>query len=137
MKRTITTMVLAASMMLLAIPAASATHVEGTSQDTAGADTEKCRPGATHQDLVGSWEIKEQGTFTQEVQDRVELRWGTGYYVGTKWEKDLDGLLLAVAASLEATWEFCDKNRDDLLCVMTTDISPYYYTLLDNRPFGH
>ena len=61
MKRTITTMVLAASMMLLAIPAASATHVDDAkdhgydeSQDTAGADTgDQCRPGANDTDNVG------------------------------------------------------------------------------------
>ncbi len=46
-----------------------------------------------------------------------------------------DGLLAAIEKSLDATWEFCDKNRDELLCVVTTKISPYYYTLLDNRPF--
>ncbi len=134
MKRTITTLALAASMLLTAIPPALATH-EAKSQDTAGYGAEDCRPGATNNDLVGSWELKEQLAFTIEVQVRASARFGTGYYDGTKWDGDLPGLLAAIAASLDATWEFCDKNRDGFLCVMITEISPYYYTLLDNRPF--
>ncbi len=147
MKRTITTLALAASMMLLAIPAALATHVDDTkdhgfdeSQDKAGAlrgdETGECRPGANDNDNVGSWELEEQEPFTSAAKDRARARHADGDYVGTRWEEDLDGLLAAIDASLDATWTFCDKNRDGFLCVMTfNDVSPYGYTLLDNRPF--
>lgn len=134
MKRTITTLALAASMMLLAIPAALATH-EGPSQDRAGHGETECRPGPQDNDNVGSWELKEQVAFTIEVQDGASARFADGYYDGTRWEGDLPGLLAAIDASLDATWDFCDKNRDGNLCVMKTEVSKYSYTLLDNRPF--
>ncbi len=134
MKRTITTLVLAASMMLLAIPAASATHVDETkdhgydeSQDTAGDGTEQCRPGAQDNDLVGSWTLKTKAQFIADVVNR--------YGIDPEVELERYQRLLN---SAQATWDFCDKNRDGFLCVMTfNDVSPYGYTLLDNRPFGH
>jgi hypothetical protein len=112
MKRTIMTLALAGAMMLLAVPAAFANSEY--SQDTAG-ETElgegECRPGGTHQDLVGSWTLWAQDEFEENY----------GYAPGR----------------FDATWTFCDKNRDGNLCIMITEISPYYWTLLDNRPFGH
>ena len=114
MKRAITTLALAGVMLLLAIPPALATH-EGPpaqSQDTAGATAlgeGECRPGGQHQDLVGSWTLWAQADFEEEY----------GYAPGR----------------FDATWDFCDKNRDGNLCVMETAISPYRWTLLDNRPF--
>ncbi len=140
MKRTITTLALAASMMLLAIPAASATHVDDAkdhgydeSQDTAGANTgDQCRPGAQDNDLVGSWELMTKDEYIADVTLRLDQRLAAG-------ELDQAGYDLRLAAlpyRADATWTFCDKNRDGNLCVMKTDPSPYYYTLLDNRPFG-
>lgn len=112
MKRTITTLALAGAMMLLAIPAALATHVDGQSQDRAGHGTIDCRPGPQDHDLVGSWTLMTQEEFEEAVG--------------------------ASAGALDPTWDFCDKNRDGNLCVMKFDenVSPYSYTLLDNRPFG-
>lgn len=47
---------------------------------------------------------------------------------------DTWGELINEAAT--ATWDFCDKNRDGIACVMRTEPSPYTWTILDNRPFG-
>ena len=118
MKRTITTMVLAAIMLVAAAPAAFATHVEDKSQDGAGHGTTECRPGADFDltsGLVGSWTLMSKADFIADFIEEL------GYTPNP----------LAV----DATWDFCDKNRDDLLCVLKTDPSPYYYTLLDNRHF--
>ena len=118
MKRTITTMALAAIMLVAAAPVAFATHVDDTSRDEAGYGTTDCRPGAdfdlTH-GLIGSWT-----PITME-EYRAEYQAKTGR------ELPLE--------RAEATWDFCDKNRDGILCVLRTDPSPYYWTLLDNRPF--
>lgn len=43
----------------------------------------------------------------------------------------LDG----IPDSADATRTFCDKNRDGWARVMETEPSPYYWTILDNRPF--
>ncbi|MEE8375515.1 MAG: hypothetical protein V3S26_04260 [Acidimicrobiia bacterium] len=138
MKRTITTMVLAASMMLLAIPAASATHVDDAkdhgfdeSQDTAGADTgDQCRPGPQNNDLVDSWTLMTKGEFIDDVVERYDI-------ITDPEDPEFDAeRYQRLLNSAQATWTFCDKNRDLFLCVMTfNDVSPYGYTLLDNRPF--
>ena len=117
MKRTITTMVLAAIMLVAAAAPAFATH-EDKSQDRAGHGTTDCRPGGDF-DLtngrVGAWTLMSKAEF---IADFI-----------VEFERDPN------RQAVDATWDFCDKNRDDLLCVLKTDPSPYYYTLLDNRPF--
>ena len=153
MKRTITIMALAVAMLLAAAPAAFATHVDDTkdhgideSQDTAGATAlgeGECRPGATHQDLVGSWTLTTMDEYIGAVTDLVTDRYEDGYYtVEAGYYKDLSfeefqQRLIDISERADATWTFCDKNRDGNLCVMTTEISPYHWTLLDNRPFRH
>jgi hypothetical protein len=113
MKKTITTLALAATVLLAAAPNAFATH-EDPSQDTAGAGTDVCRPGPTEgHELIGSWVPMTQAEFALEV-------------FGDATPPENFG---------DATWAFCDKNRDGTLCVMATVPSPYGYTLLDNRPF--
>jgi hypothetical protein len=117
MKRTITTMALAATMLLSATPAAFANADQ--SQGTAGYGTEECRPGADN-DHVGSWEPMTTEDFIAEVFDV------TG------------GILPQERA--DEIWDFCDKNRDTIACVMRQtfpDGAPHsvVWTLLDNRPF--
>lgn len=116
MKRTITTLALAGAMMLLAIPAASATHVEDTSQDTAGAGTDECRPGADN-DINGPWEPMTVDEFILE-------------FFNVK-DTELD------PERADAIWKFCDKNRDGIACVMrqTLPDGSVFWILLDNRPF--
>ncbi len=145
MKRTITTLALAASMMLLAIPAASATHVDETkdhgydeSEDTAGALKEgedgECRPGAQENVLVGSWTLMRIETYIADVEALVTQRYLDGEY-GDMTPAEFQERFDAIPERADATWTFCDKDRDTLLCVLRTDPSPYWYTLLDNRPF--
>jgi hypothetical protein len=144
MKRTITTIALAATMLLTAAPAAFATHVDDTidhgfdeSQDTAGATAlgeGECRPGATHQDLVGSWTLTTKAEYIADVTAVLTARFEAGYY-GELTEADFQLRLDGIPERADATWTFCDKNRDGNLCVMKTNVSPYYWTLLDNRPF--
>ena len=110
-------MALAAAMLLAAAPAAFATHVADTSQDTAGAGTEECRPGAQDNELIEPWLPTDKEAYIDEL-----------VAAGRTDDEDL-------RKRVDATWEFCDKNRDGILCVMRTDPSPYYWTLLDNRPF--
>ena len=147
MKRTITTLALVASMMLLAIPAAFATHVDDTkdhgfdeSQDAAGALVEgehgECRPGAQDNVLVGSWTLMRIETYIADVEALVTQRYLDGEY-GDMTPAEFQDRLDAIPERADATWTFCDKNRDGNLCVMTTEISPYHWTLLDNRPFNH
>ena len=120
MKRTLTTLALAGTMMLLAVPTALATHVDGTSQDAAGHGTLDCRPGANNH-RVGSWELMTETDFIAEVLAV------TGGVVPPERAAEI--------------WEFCDKNRDGFACVMRQTFpegSPYnvVWTLLDNRPFA-
>lgn len=120
MKRTITITVLAATMLLAAATAALATHVDDTSHDEAGYGTQECRPGADN-DLIGSWELMNVEDFIAE------------YLAVTGRNLDPE--------RADATWDFCDKNRDGLLCVMKQlfpDGAPGTgsWNLLDNRPFG-
>jgi hypothetical protein len=121
MKRTIITLMLAGAMMALTIPAALANSEN--SNGTAGAGTTECRPGPQDNDLVGGWE---QMTRDEYVQDIYEV-----------FDVDLSDAerVKRINDSADATWAFCDKNLDGTLCVLKTEISPYYYTLLDNRPF--
>ena len=131
MKRTNTILALAGAMMLLAIPAAFANSEN--SNDTAGAGTTECRPGADN-GRIQPWLPTDKDGFVTEV---AEAR---GYIVVGGDINNPDDIIDAVAlerlqAGAQATWDFCDKNRDGILCVMRTDPSPYYYTLLDNRPF--
>jgi len=135
MKRTTTTLALAASMMLLAIPVAFANSEN--SNDTAGAGATECRPGADN-GLIQPWLPISEHDFVQEIAER------NGWIVeGGDIDNELDVIpefradLDRVKANAGRTWDFCDKNLDGTLCVMRTDPSPYYYTLLDNRPFGH
>jgi hypothetical protein len=119
MKRTITTLALAATMLLTAAPAAFATHVDGESQDTAGHGTTECRPGADTDltnGLIGSWTPITMEEYIAEYFDRT----------GRELPEE----------RAQATWDFCDKNRDGTVCVLRTEPSPYYWTLLDNRPFS-
>jgi hypothetical protein len=145
MKRTITTMALAAAMLLTAAPAAFATHVDDTkdhgfdeSQDTAGAldpgETGECRPGAEDNVLVGSWTLTTKGEYIADVTAVLTQRFEAGYY-GDLTEAEFQLRLDGIPERADATWTFCDKNRDGNLCVMTTEVSPYHWTLLDNRPF--
>ena len=125
MKRTITTMALAAIMLVAAAAPAFATHIDDEkdhgfdeSQDAAGYLTSDCRPGADFDltnGLIGSWEPITMEEFRAE------------YFAKTGKELPLE--------RAEATWDFCDKNRDGTVCVLRTDPSPYSWTLLDNRPF--
>jgi hypothetical protein len=122
MRRTITTLALAAAMLLLSVPAAVATHGEN-SQDTAGAGTLECRPGADN-DIVHPWLLTDMDGFVDEIAD---LRGIT----------DPDALE-DLRNGVQATWDFCDKNRDGYLCVMryTFMNGGLSWNLLDNRPFG-
>jgi hypothetical protein len=121
MKRIITTLALSGVLMAVAVPTAFANSEH--SNDSAGAGTTECRPGAGN-DLVGSWESMTMDAYIEALADR---------YGVTIDPEDPDYQRIVDAA--QGTWDFCDKNLDGLLCVMTTDPSPYYYTLLDNRPF--
>jgi hypothetical protein len=152
MKRTITTMVLAAIMLVAAAAPAFATHIDeekdhgfDESQDAAGAldpgETGECRPGADFvrtNGLVSSWELMTMGEYIDDVIDLVTQRFEAGYYGDPTLEEtqeEFQARLLRIPDRAQATWDFCDKNRDGLLCVLRTDPSPYWYTLLDNRPF--
>ena len=125
MKRTITTLALAASMMLLAIPAALANSEN--SNDTAGAGTTECRPGADN-GRIQPWLPTSMADFVNEVAVNRGIIVEGAIVDQVAYDR--------LVAGAQATWDFCDKNRDGILCVMRTDPSPYYYTLLDNRPFG-
>ncbi len=140
MKRTITTLVLAASMMLLAIPAAFATHVDETSHDTAGKGELECRPGAQDNDIIGSWGITDKDHFVQDwIDRRIELR---GLDVNDPEDQaTIEGWRVDLSKRADATWTFCDKNRDGLACVFWQEFpdgAPYSFAwlALDNRPFG-
>ena len=138
MKRTITTLALAASMMLLAIPAALAEHVDGTSKDKAGAGSDDCRPGADN-DLIGSWGITDQAGFVQDwIQHRIDLLDERGQPEPT--EATIDGWRVDLSERAVIVWAFCDKNRDGLACVFWQEFpdgAPYSFSwlALDNRPF--
>ncbi len=138
MKRTITTLALAASLMLLAIPAALAEHVDGTSKDKAGAGSDECRPGADN-DLIGSWGITDQAGFVQDwIDHRIDVREERGETVD---QATIDGWRVDLSRRAVATWTFCDKNRDGLACVFWQEFpdgAPYSFAwlALDNRPFG-
>jgi len=128
MRRTITTLALAAFMMLLAMPVALANSEN--SNDTAGAGATECRPGADN-GLIQPWLPTDMADYIAEVADRYDI-------VTDPDAPDFDAdVYQRLVNRAQATWDFCDKNRDGILCVMRTDPSPYYWTLLDNRPFGH
>jgi hypothetical protein len=116
-------------MMLLAIPAASANSEN--SNDSAGFDTEQCRPGAQNNDLIGSWELMDKDAYIADVTSVLTER----YLAGDMSETEYNDRLASIPERADATWTFCDKNRDGFACVMKTDPSPYYWTILDNRPF--
>jgi hypothetical protein len=128
MKRTITILALAGVMMLLAIPAAFANSDH--SNDTAGAGTDVCRPGADN-GLIQPWLPIDMEGFVAEVAEHRGIIIDPLDPLFDASDPDYVRLLNGA----QATWDFCDKNRDGTLCVMRTDPSPYYYTLLDNRPF--
>ena len=132
MKRTITTLALAASMMLLVIPAAFANSEN--SNDAAGSGTERCRPGAQNNDLIGSWELMDKDDYIADVTAVLTERFEAGLY-GDMTEAEFQLRLDGIPDRADATWAFCDKNRDGWACVMKTVPSPYYWTILDNRPF--
>ena len=134
MKRTITTLALAGALMATAVPAALATHVDGKSQDTAGHGTEQCRPGAQDNDLIGSWELMTKDQYIADVTAVLTERFLAGLY-GDMSLEEFESRLAGIPDRAEATWVFCDKNRDGWACVMKTVPSPYYWTILDNRPF--
>jgi hypothetical protein len=77
-----------------------------------------------------------QSDYEVEVLDRIFAKYGdlpSDPYPGDPsltWAE-------VIERSATAIWDFCDKNRDDFLCVMNFDeeVSPYSSTLLDNRPF--
>lgn len=123
MKRVLTTLTLAVAMMVVAIPAAAANSVN--SNDTAGAGTEDCRPGPKGNDLISGWEPIEKIEYINEVIATVPTDHPEYDYI----------VNVVIPNSADATWEFCDKNRDETLCVMRTVPSPYGWLLLDNRPF--
>jgi hypothetical protein len=134
MKRTITTLALAASMMLLTIPAAFANSEN--SRDAAGAGSTECRPGAQNNDLIGSWELMDKDDYIADVTAVLTERFEAGLYgemTGDEFQLRLDG----IPDRADATWAFCDKNLDGWACVMKTVPSPYYWTILDNRPFSN
>jgi len=136
MKRTITTMALAAIMLVAAAAPAFATH-QDKSQDGAGHGTTDCRPGADFDltnGLVSSWEPMTMEEYIVDVTALITERYDAGYY-GDMTESEFLARLAGIPDRAQATWDFCDKNRDDTLCVLRTDPSPYWYTLLDNRPF--
>jgi hypothetical protein len=145
MKRTITIMTLAAAMLVAAAAPAFATHVDDTkdhgfdeSQDTAGAldsgETGECRPGPKDNDLISSWTLTTKVEYIADVTAVLTERFEAGYY-GEMTEEEFQLRLDGISERADATWTFCDKNRDGNLCVLRTDPSPYYWTLLDNRPF--
>lgn len=125
MKRTIITLMLAGAMMALTIPTALANSEH--SNDSAGYtelhENAECRPGPQDNDLVGGWEPMTRDGYVDDIYEVFDV--------------DLDDAerVERINASADATWAFCDKNLDGTLCVLKTEISPYYYTLLDNRPF--
>jgi len=133
MKRVITILALAASMMLMAVPAGLANSEH--SRDTAGAGSTECRPGATDNDLIGSWELMTKAEYIADVTAVLTERFDAGYY-GDMTEEEFQLRLDGIPDRADATWAFCDKNRDGWACVMKTDPSPYYWTILDNRPFA-
>lgn len=122
MKRTIITLALAGAMMVLTIPTALANS--DNSNDTAGTGTTECRPGADN-DLIGPWTPMTKDDYIAAVIARVDPN-------DPEYDNIVNNL---IPQSADATWDFCDKNEDGVLCVMTTVPSPYYWTLLDNRPF--
>ena len=122
MRKTIIALALAGAMMVLTIPAAVANSEN--SKSTAGAGTTECRPGADN-DLIGGWETIQKQDYIDEVVATIDPN-----------RDDYEFIVnVAIPASADATWAFCDKNLDQTLCVMRTDPSPYGWTLLDNRPF--
>jgi hypothetical protein len=130
MRKAITTLALAAAMMLLAIPTAMANSEH--SNDTAGADSKECRPGAQDNDLVGSWTLTDKDDYIADVTAVLTARFEAGDMTEAEFEERVAG----ISDRADATWAFCDKNRDGFLCMMITEVSPYHWTLLDNRPFG-
>ena len=143
MKKTLTTLVLAATMLLAAPATAFATHVDDEknhgfdkSKDKAGfvepGSEVDCRPGPQDHSLVGSWTPYTMEDYIAEIIARYyDPRLLSEEWTLTEYLARIAGL----EERAEATWTFCDKNRDGFLCVLTTEPSPYYYTLLDNRPF--
>jgi hypothetical protein len=132
MKRTIITLMLAGAMMALTIPTALANSEY--SNDSAGyTDTyedAECRPAASN-DLVSGWE-----TMTQEMYEAERIDYFmANRAAGLSDEEIAYWVETYIPETSDATWAFCDKNLDGTLCVLRTEISPYYYTLLDNRPF--
>ena len=123
MKKTTTTLAFAVAMMVMTIPAAAANSEN--SNDTAGYGTEQCRPGAENNELIGGWETITQDAYTAELIASVPSE-----------HPDYDYIVnVLIPQSSQATWDFCDKNLDGILCVLRTEPSPYSYLLLDNRPF--
>ena len=144
MKKAITTLTLAAAMLLAAPATAFATHVDDEknhgfdkSKDKAGfvepGSEVDCRPGPQGHSLVGSWTQYRMEDYIAELTARLDARLLSGELTMT--DEEYAARIRAYHEAAEATWTFCDKNRDGFLCVLTTEPSPYYYTLLDNRPF--
>ena len=119
MKRTITTMALVAAMLLAAAPSAFATHPEPPPVSENRPANDECRPGADN-DLIGPWELMTKDDYKTAI-----------------FEVFPDADPERVAASADATWDFCDHNGDELLCVFKSTLpSGTFWLLLDNRPFG-
>ena len=110
--------------MVLTIPAALANSEN--SNDSAGAGTTECRPGPQDNDLVGGWEPMTRDGYVEDIYSTFGI---------DPDDPENADRVERINASADATWAFCDKNLDGTLCVLKTEISPYYYTLLDNRPF--
>ena len=72
----------------------------------------------------------------EDYIEEIIVRYYDPRLLSGEWDEDVyKARIIALQGRAEATWTFCDKNRDGFLCVLTTEPSPYYYTLLDNRPF--
>ena len=95
MKRTLSTMALVVTMLLVAAPAAFATHAE-VSHDEAGSGTTECRPGADN-DIIHPWLLIDMDGFVDEIATLRDIT-------------DEDALA-ALQDRAGATWDFCDKNR--------------------------
>ena len=83
---------------------------------------------------MGSWTLTTKAEYIADVTAVLTQRFEDGVY-GDMTPAEFEDRLKGIPERADATWTFCDKNRDGNLCVMTTEVSPYHWTLLDNRPF--
>ncbi len=122
MKKTITTLALASAMLFAAAAPAFATHPEPPPASDNQPANDECRPGADN-NHIGPWELMDKDGFLAAVNDAFPT-------------EDPERLADRQRRT-DATWDFCDHNGDELLCVFKSTLpSGTSWLLLDNRPFG-